>query len=207
MDLLKKRGILESLKGSRKALQDQRTQAQQRQQWLSQAIIDSEEAQLIIQLVAKKTQKQLSYRIEEPVSISLNSVFDDPYSMKMDFPVKYERTHCKFVFTKGKIEGEDLLFMGGGGAVDVAAFGLQTAILILMKGTARPILLLDEPLKNLKGSHLPRRGAEMIKEISDQLSIQVIMVSHIPEQKAGADRLIEVFLQNRESGVQIQDRR
>ena len=41
----------------------------------------------------------------------------------------------------------------------------------------------------------------MVKEISDKLGIQVIMVSHIPDQIEGADKKIQVSLRSGVSAV------
>jgi len=74
----------------------------------------------------------------------------------------------------------------GGGAVDVAAFALRMAFIAIRGG--RPILVLDEPFKFVSVD-LQNKCSDMIKELSRKLSIQVIMVSHLPEIISGADRI------------------
>jgi hypothetical protein len=126
--------------------------------------------------------------------LAMAAVFDDPYQLRLDMVERRGRTECDFKWVKGDHEYDDLLYSDGGGLVDVAAFGLQVAVLGFMKHHARQLLILDEPLKWLKGSDLPERGAMMINAVAKELGITVLMVSHIPEQKAGADKLIHISL-------------
>ena len=187
------RTTLEQQKGQAAALRSQKQAAEERSRLHKESYLVAEEAQAIIQLVAKKTQDQLRYRIEEPVSLALSAVFDSPYRLRMEFPVRRGRTECDMIWMGDGKEYSNLEYSDGGGALDVAAFGLQIAVLALMKNRARPILILDEPLKWLKGEDLPERGALMMKEISKELGVQILMVSHIPEQKAGSDKVFSVL--------------
>jgi len=188
------RNRMERLKGERDSLIKQKEAAIKSMQNLDVEIAASEEAKLIIRTVAKKTQDKLRAYIEEPVSLAMAAVFDDPYQLRLEMNERKDRTECDFKWIRSGKEYDDLMFSAGGGYVDVAAFGLQIAVLGFMRHSARPILILDEPLKYLKGSDLPERGAMMISAVAKELGITVLMVSHIPEQKAGADKLIHVSL-------------
>jgi len=189
------RNVLEQNKGRASEKQSQMDAAIFRRNEAEKQSLLSEQAQFIIQVVAKLTQDQLRYRIEEPVTLAMQAVFDQPLALRMEFPIRRGRTECDMIWVDANgNEYDDLEYSDGGGALDVAAFSLQIAVLALMKNHARSVLVLDEPLKWLKGGDLPERGAMMINEISRGLGIQVIMVSHIPEQKAGADRIINVSL-------------
>lgn len=194
MNLQELRTRMEQLKGEQKSLIRQRDSSIKAIGQWGIEISATEEAKLIIQAVAKKTQDKLKAYIEEPVSLAMAAVFDDPYQLKLEMVERRGRTECDFKWVRQGQEYDDLLFSEGGGLVDVAAFGLQIAILGFMKHHARPLLILDEPLKWLKGGDLPERGALMISAVAKELGITILMVSHIPEQKAGADKLIHVTL-------------
>lgn len=194
MNLQELRTRMEQLKGERQSLIKQQDSAVKAIGQWGIEISATEEAKLIIQAVAKKTQDKLKAYIEEPVSLAMAAVFDDPYQLKLEMVERRSRTECDFKWVRAGQEYDDLLFSEGGGLVDVAAFGLQIAILGFMKHHARPLLILDEPLKWLKGGELPERGALMISAVAKELGITILMVSHIPEQKAGADKLIHVTL-------------
>lgn len=170
--------------------------AQQKILYFEHHLREYEEADLIIKEASRITQEQLKYVIEPPVNEALAGVFDNPYQFEIQFKTAYGRTSVQQIFKRDDTEYKDLLFSGGGGPVDVAAFALQVAGLCLT--SLRKLLLLDEPLKHLKSKTkvLEERGALMLQEISHQLGIQVIMISHIPEQQKGADRIFELKLKS-----------
>lgn len=152
-----------------------------------------EEAQTIIQNVAQLTQAELEYHVGEIVTLAMAAVFEDPYELSVNFVQRRGRTETDLNFVRGGKE-VDPLSASGGGAVDVASFALRVALWSLSSTRTRNTLILDEPCKWLKGGALPEKGALMIKEISDKLGIQIIMISHIPDQIEGADKRIHVQL-------------
>jgi len=194
MKVLELRAKIEQLKGEQQVLQRQRDSAIKSVAIIKVEIKATEEAKMIMQAVAKKTQDKLRAYIEEPVSLAMAAVFNDPYQLRLDMVERRGRTECDFKWVRRDQEYDDLMFSDGGGLVDVAAFGLQIAVLSFMRYHARPLLILDEPLKWLKGGELPERGALMISAVAKELGITVLMVSHIPEQKAGADKLFNFTL-------------
>lgn len=157
-------------------------------------------ARVLLQEAARITQEKLQWRISKLVTLAQESVFDNPYETKMVFESKFGRTHVDLFFERNG-QRVDPLEASGGGAVDVAAFGLQMSLWTLRTPRLRPVFVLDEPLKWLKGGGLPEKGAEMIREIAHRLGVQIIMVSHIPDQIAHADRVFRVVKKRGKSVV------
>ena len=157
-------------------------------------------AQLILQESARLTQEHLQYRIGTLVTLAMEAVFDDPYRLEVLFENARGRTQASINFMRGD-EILSPLDASGGGAVDVAAFGLQVSLWTLQNPKTRPVLFLDEPLKWLKGGSLPEKGAAMLQEISQKLGIQIIMVSHAPELISHADKVFRVTKKNNVSTV------
>ena len=157
-------------------------------------------AQLILQESARLTQEHLQYRIGTLVTLAMEAVFDDPYRLEVLFENARGRTQASINFMRGD-EILSPLDASGGGAVDVAAFGLQVSLWTLQSPRTRPVLFLDEPLKWLKGGSLPEKGAAMLQEISQKLGIQIIMVSHAPELISHADKVFRVTKKNNISTV------
>lgn len=153
--------------------------------------VASTTARIVLQESARLTQEMLQYRIAMLVSLAMESVFDDPYQLALEFQDKYGRTSAELSFVRDD-EHLSPLDASGGGAVDVAAFGLQMSLWTLQTPKTRNVLVLDEPLKWLKGGSLPEKGAKMIREISHKLGVQIIMVSHIPDQIEHADKIFHV---------------
>ena len=79
----------------------------------------------------------------------------------------------------------------GGGPVDVASFALRVAFLSMEIPKSRRVLILDEPF-GFVSEDLQHKCSRMIKEISDRLNLQVIMVSHKEELVQSADKVFEV---------------
>lgn len=159
-----------------------------------------DKALVIAQTVARLTQEQLEIHISDIVSSAMSAVFDDPYEIKVEFVVRRGKTEADIYFVR---DGKkvDPLSCSGGGAVDVAALALQIAMWSLTAPRTRNVLILDEPLKWLKGGDLPERGAAMIKEISKKLGIQIIMVSHSPQLIDSADAVFDVRMTKKGSRI------
>jgi hypothetical protein len=195
---------IDNLKGRRDQIKDNIESALSKIEKLEQEIVNGEEAQARIQLVAKQTQDQLKFYFESPVDAAMSGVFDDPYEFELRFETRRGQTEADLIFKKDGTEHKDLTYGGGGGESDVAAYGLQVAALSMKKGLRR-FLLLDEPLKHLKSADktLEKRGGLMIGETGRGLKIQILMVSHIPEQQEGSDRVFRLRLENKKTVAEV----
>lgn len=155
----------------------------------------SEKAQAIISAVARSTQEGLGYRIVEPVSLALAAVYDPPYKMVAKFDATGRgSTECRLGFERnGNIIKP--LDASGGGPIDVASFSLRVGSWSLAQPRSRPLFLLDEPFKWVSRDKMALAGL-MLKEVSMQLGLQIIIISHIPELINAANKVIEVTIKN-----------
>jgi len=162
-----------------------------------------DEAQEIIQRVAKDTQNNFVCRIADVVSTALDAVFGaDAYEFSLEFVQKRGKTEVEIAFVRddSKI---DPLSASGGGAVDVASFALRVAVWSLLKNSGRPVLdtiILDEPFRFLSRDLQPLAGS-MLKTLSKKLGLQFVMVTHNPDLIESADMVFEVTNKNGESHV------
>lgn len=169
---------------------------------LSQKAGHLEQARATVQEVARQTQSELEYRLNELVSLCLQSVFDDPMQLAVRFVNRRGRTECDIgLLDKHTGELDNPLDDCGHGVSDIAAFGLRLATRSLIPNN-RPLLILDEPFRNLndptRRSH--QRMAQMMREIVDRLGLQVVMVTLTPEFMDVADTIFDV---KRENGVSV----
>lgn len=180
-------------KGARDTLRKQLDDARQGQAEHEALLEAAQRARAILQEAAQATQQQLEFHVADIVTTALQAVFPEPYEFVVRFEIKRGKTECVMLF---KRDGEefDPMESCGGGPIDVAAFALRVAFWSLSRrnGT-RPLIILDEPFKfvSRKGD-LQTRCSEMVKTLSDKLGIQILMVSHLPDIIACADKIIPI---------------
>lgn len=145
-------------------------------------------ARSFVQIVAEETQKKIEFQISNLVTTALAAVFPDPYEFVARFVQKRNRTECDLLLIKNGKEC-DPLSSTGGGVVDVAGFALRVAIWALKK--TRAVFILDEPFKFVSVD-LQTKCSLMLKEISEKLKVQILMVSHLPNIINSADKVFQI---------------
>lgn len=198
-EIRKLRIQLERLKGKKEQIEQSLQEAEQGLKETKREIRKHEQAIEVVKTVGLKTQQSLQYHISDTVSMALNSVFDDPYSMSVEFVERRGKTECDLMFQRGN-KFIDPLSASGGGAVDVASFALRVASWSMQFPKTRNVLLLDEPFKNLSEGLLPK-ASEMLKQVSDKLGLQIIMITHSEPLIESADKVFQIQNRKRRSTV------
>lgn len=134
-----------------------------------------EKAQAFIQEIARKTQEQLKYHIEDVVQLAIDAIFPDEYQFFLEFSTSYEKTEANLVFEK-KGYPVNILKSAGGGIVDIASLGLRIACWSLSKNDN--VLILDEPVARIQPAELQAEAWNIIRELSRRLNLQFIIVSN-----------------------------
>lgn len=151
-----------------------------------------EEAREILRAVGLETQKQLQYHISDITSLALEAVFDDPYELVAEFVQRRNKTECDLYFSR-RGSRVDPLDASGGGAVDVASFALRIAAWSMQNPKRRNVIILDEPMKFLDTqTDRLERASMMLKELSERLGLQFIIVTHEDTLTEHADRVFRV---------------
>ena len=177
--------------GMRRQLQNDLLGKQEREVALSDELVLVEKAQCFLQKVAQDTQTQLKFRVEDLVNVALDTCFPGEYEFRLDFDVARGKTDCELVFVSkrtGKVI--DPLNGAGGGVADVVSFALRVSCFVLEQGLDN-VIVLDEPMKFVS-KDLRDRVCEVIRNLSDRLGIQFIIVTHIDEFVDIADAVFEV---------------
>ena len=146
---------------------------------------EAKEARDFLSGLAKVVQQKAHERIASVVSSCMAAVFDDPYEFEIRFEQKRGRTEAKLIFRRDGLEVSPISGSGGG-TVDVAAFALRAACLVLHRPRLRRILVLDEPFKFLSRDLRPRVRS-MLEEMSKDLKLQIVMVTHDDDLKTGKE--------------------
>lgn len=171
---------------------------------IGQNIKDTTEARIIFQTALKLAQNQISIGINSIVTVALQSIpFDEDYEFQAKFESKRNQTECDFLFIR---DGQEMhpLESCSLGAADVADFALRIAFWKL-HGKLRPIIVVDEPVTQLDEDKRPY-FATMMRGLSKELGLQLILSTHEKSYKRVADRLLEVRKVNKESEITIHDK-
>lgn len=189
-EIQKLRRAVERKKGQKEQIEKSLAVAKKEKVELKRNLRRHEQAQEVIRQVALKTQQQLQYHISDIATMALEAVFDDPYQLQIEFVQRRNRTECDLSFIREN-EKIDPLNAAGGGAVDVASFALRIASWSMQVPRSRNVLVLDEPFRYLSSNLLPK-ASTMLKEVSDKLNLQIIMVTHADELVETADKVFEI---------------
>lgn len=148
-------------------------------------LIEWRAAQEILQRATQAVQKNIHAQIAAIVSKCLQLVFEEPYSFRIDFELKRGRTEAKLILEREGLELTDPLNEAGGGVIDVAAFALRVAVLLLSRTKSRPLIVMDEPFKFVHPPERRPRIVAMIEMLADKFNIQFIMITGIDELRCG----------------------
>jgi len=185
------RNKLEQLKGQcftvQQSLDNKKQEIKENEKYLKKY----EKAKEIIRLVGMETQKLLQIHISDITSLAIESVFDDPYKLVLEFVQRRNKTECDLYFSRNGNKIDDPLNSSGIGTVDVASFSLRIASWALNKPQFRNTIILDEPMKNVSKKYR-EKVSQMLKEISNKLKIQFIIITHDPVLASFADKTFEV---------------
>jgi ABC-type molybdenum transport system ATPase subunit/photorepair protein PhrA len=146
-------------------------------------LLRAQAAQEILQLIAQAVQQQVHAQISEVVSSCLAAVFEDPYEFKIVFERKRGRTEAVLRFLRRGLD-VDPLTASGGGMIDVAAFALRVAALVLHRPRLSRVVVLDEAFKFVS-SQYRENVRSMLEQLSDDMGVQIIQVTHIEELETG----------------------
>ena len=148
-----------------------------------------EKARAVIQIVAQQTQQNLEYHISNLVTTALRAIWNEPLEFIAKIVMRRNKTECDLLIKEGGNEPTPLPETRGGGVLDVASFALRIAYWSLRKN--RPVFILDEPFKFVSPDR-QREVSDMLKMLSEELGLQIIMVSHADDINYNADRTFAV---------------
>lgn len=155
-----------------------------------------EQAKEIIREVGIKTQEQLQFHISDITSLALEAVFPNPYKLEVEFVQRRNKTECDIYFSRNG-NRVDPLSASGGGAVDIASFALRIASWSLNRPHSRNTIILDEPMRFISAD-LIDKASYMLKEVSNKLGIQFIIITHNSQLTAYADKIFAVTKSKKE---------
>lgn len=194
------RNKLEQKKGEYNALLKSKEVIKQDIKETKISLIRHQKAREILKEVGLQTQRELEYHISSITSLAMQSVFvNDPYDVVIEFVQRRNKTECDILFSRNG-EKSKPIDSAGGGAVDVAAFALRIASWSMQSPKTRNTIILDEPFRFLSADN-QERASKMIKEISDRLGIQFIIITHEETLTTYGDKIFNVSIKKGKSKI------
>lgn len=166
---------------------------------LSKKLEAIEKAQLIIQTAAHQIESSIAYHLSDLVNTPLQALFPGNI-FDIEFTTKNNNSHAAITVEKSGSK-QAPLDSSGGGLADVLALGLRLAVWSM--GKTANLLCLDEPVKNLDIIRSPIMTT-LLKDISEQLKVQVLMNTHKDDQIDSADKVYKVIQKfNKKLGYRV----
>ena len=160
------------------------------------------EAREIVTEVIRLTQQNFKAKVEPLVTLAIRSVFEKRYDFELRFEKKRNQLECyPTVLENGKEKTpkSDL----GGSVIDIISFALRVILWAIEKPRSINMILLDEPMKNIgQGEELLLAG-QVMKDVSVDLGLQLIVITHSPEFAEIADTAYRVENDGIESKVTL----
>ena len=148
-----------------------------------------EQASEFVQDVANSRRGIMKSRIEEVVTEALRIIYGPSYGVLLTYSVKAHRSFLDIELTRDTSVGEVRRTMDGfgGGVSDTISIPLRLLVLLASHQADR-VCVVDECYKHLDPERIPQ-AALFIREIAEQLGVQVIMLSHWKPMKEEAERV------------------
>lgn len=147
------------------------------------------EARALLQTAAEQIQKLVEAKMSSLVTSALNSVFDEPYTFRVEFVKKRNNVECLLIFEKDGVVFDKPVDSIGGGALDVASFALRIAFHQIIKNQST--IFLDEPMKYLS-ENLHDKAGELMQKISEKLGVQLIIITHLSKLLPYGDKVFDI---------------
>jgi hypothetical protein len=150
---------------------------------------ESKKAQVIMQKAAKISQDHLAQHLSNIVTQAIQVVIEKPYEFVCEFVERRGSTEADLYLTKSG-ERYDILGSTGGGLGDVCSFALKVAYLLL--SNVDRVLIIDEICRHINSPKQREAFMKVVKGLSTEFDIQLIINSAIPEVVDSAETLITV---------------
>lgn len=191
--LRKSEASLNQKLGKRQSLLETKSKAETSIEDLKRELEILGEVTEVLQHLVSLKREEVQTKIENLVTYGLRTIFEEDLTFKIDTGTRAKQTTMEFKVVhsvKGQQVETDILNAHGGGLIQVVALLLRIVVLLFARPAPRRVLILDESLAHLSRDYLGNAG-ELLKQLSERLKIQVLMVTHSPEFIEYADRVYE----------------
>lgn len=180
------------LEGQARLLDGQISSAYDR--W-AEGIIDVtnyEEARTALEEMEKSWRRKFEEKLAALVSHGLTAVFGEETVVHIETSTKRGATSMALKLEQGGVQLGNIIDSTGGSIVSVLSVLLRVMLTVSVRPPLRRLIVLDEPLHGaVDPSHIPTFGT-LLRELSDRLDLQFIVVAHEVDLEEYADVVWEV---------------
>lgn len=190
-------------KTEQKLLRSQIKDKQTKLKHLEKSVKDTEKARWVLNEVIKQTQSHFKDQVEALVTTAIGTVFDRPFEFKLQFNEKPTKTEIQPIIKEGDNEYIPKLEMGGG-IIELVSIAFRVVLWSMSDPQPRNVLILDEPCRML--GNLAERFGDFLTQISKELNLQIIMITHDVDIGKIADKEWSVTHDGTKSKVTVSGR-
>ena len=143
---------------------------------LEKEITNLKEAQEVMSITGILAQENVKKLIECLVTHALQAVFGKEYSFELDSQISRNKPEMEMWVVENGVRYNPKDEKGGG-IIDVVSFALRVVLWTISEPKSNNVLVLDEPFRCISVGITDFLG-EMLREISQQLGLQIIMITH-----------------------------
>jgi hypothetical protein len=164
-------------------------------------------AQAVVQGLADQARQEFRGDVNRLVTMVVRSVFTEDFSFDMQMSTEGGRLQCKPVVIE-RVEDVEIEYAPkddmGGSVLDPIGFALRVVLQQFQRSRTRGMFVLDEPMKNVGHGDLLNQAGAMMAEVSHEVGLQLIVITHEPELAELADRAYQVVRGNNgESSIEV----
>lgn len=183
--LLQKEGQQQVFEQTRSALQQAIQETQVRAELLEKVVA-------VVQKLTEISRKETLDKVANIVTMALQEVKGSHLSFRINYRTRRGQAIADFVVYNSKLKSEMGIFESCGGTlVDIIEFALKVSLLLKWHPKLGKVLVLDEQFKHIAPEDLPAM-ARFVRRITEQLGLQIILVSHSSELAADAHKVFSV---------------
>lgn len=166
-----------------------------------------EKVVVVVQKLTEISRKETLDKVAAIVTTALQEVKDPDLSFKINYKTERSQAVAEFVIYNSKLKLElDPVQSCGGTLIDIIEFALKVSLLLKWKPQLSKVLILDEAFKFVSAVDRPAM-AQFVKQITEKLGIQLILVSHSSELMLDAHKVFSVSHNGIESAITVETSR
>lgn len=151
---------------------------------------DLDKLKEVIMTFSEESKNEMIEYIEDLVSSCLSSTFGNKYTFEIQAEEKHNQQEYHFYLNRNGLLLEPREDMCGDSLLDICNVGIRTASMVI-DPTIEPVFLWDQPFTNLRHDKKPF-VKDLIKELSNELDIQFIIINHDEFYMSMGNQIINV---------------